>query len=91
MNAADVEKYLDKASGWQVSNNYQNIYRKFKLKNFKKAMFFVNQVAETAEDQKHHPDIHVLYNRVNLQTQTQTISGLSENDFIPTAKINTLL
>lgn len=91
MNAADVGQYLNKVPGWQVNNNYQNISREFKFKNFKEAIVFVNQVAEIAESEGHHPDIYISYNRVNLELQTHAIKGFSENDFILAAKINTLL
>lgn len=91
MNVAQVEQYLNRVPGWQADNSHINISREFKFKNFKEAVIFINQVAEIAEGEKHHPDIHVLYNRVNLQIQTHAISGLSENDFILVAKINTLL
>ena len=91
MNVTEVEQYLNRVPGWQAGNSHKNISRNFKFKNFKEAMIFVNQVAEIAEDQKHHPDIQVLYNQVNFQIQTHAISGLSENDFMLAAKINTLL
>ena len=57
---------------------------------FKEAMAFINRVAEIAEAEKHHPDIHVFYNKVRLELSTHSIGGLSENDFILAAKINAL-
>jgi len=44
-------------------------------------MRFVNRVAEEAERSQHHPDIHVLYNRVRLGYSTHDAGGLSERDF----------
>jgi len=57
---------------------------------FEEAMMFVNKVAELAESEGHHPDIHVFYNRVKLVLSTHAIGGLSENDFILAAKIDRL-
>ena len=51
---------------------------------------FVNAVAELAEAEDHHPDIHVSYSRVRLELTTHKIKGLSRNDFILAAKIDRL-
>ena len=53
-------------------------------------MFFVNKVADLAEAEGHHPDIHIFYNKVSLELSTHAIRGLSENDFILAAKIDRL-
>ena len=64
--------------------------RRFRFKNFKEAIAFVNKVADLAEDQGHHPDIHISWNRVRLELTTHAINGLSDNDFIMAAKISRL-
>ncbi len=69
----------------------KEIERTFAFKDFKEAMRFVSRVAELAEDEGHHPDIHIYYNRVRLELTTHKIKGLSENDFILAAKINALV
>ena len=51
-------------------------------------MKFVNQVAKIAEDEGHHPDIHIYYDTVNLEIHTHAIKGLHTNDFILAAKID---
>lgn len=66
----------------------KKITKKFKFKNFKEAMAFINKVAELAESEGHHPDIFIFYNRVKFELSTHAIGGLSENDFILAAKIN---
>lgn len=72
---------------WEVIEN-RKIRREFRFKNFVKAMAFVDQVADIAEVEDHHPDIHIHYNRVVLELWTHAIKGLSENDFIVAAKID---
>lgn len=78
-----------KVVGWELHDAIQ-IKKKFKFKDFKEAMSFVNRVAEIADGEGHHPDIHIYYNRVELLLTTHAIGGLSENDFIMAAKINSL-
>jgi len=53
-------------------------------------MKFVNKVADLAEEEGHHPDIHISYSRVTIDLTTHAVGGLSENDFILAAKIDRL-
>lgn len=73
-----------------VRNGLHKITRQFKFKNFKEAIAFVNKIAELAESEGHHPDIAIVYNKVQLDLFTHAVGGLSENDFIMAAKINAL-
>lgn len=66
------------------------IEREFHFRDFRRAMAFVNRVAGTAEEQGHHPDIFISYNRVRLTLFTHKVGGLSRNDFILAAKIDDL-
>ncbi|MDO8435159.1 MAG: 4a-hydroxytetrahydrobiopterin dehydratase [bacterium] len=67
------------------------IKRNFKFKDFKQAIAFVNRVAEIAEAEGHHPDLHIFYNKVTIELWTHAVMGLSENDFIVAAKIDQIV
>lgn len=68
------------------------IEKDFTFKNFKQALAFVNKVGAIAEEEGHHPDIFLHdWKKVKIMLSTHAIGGLSENDFILAAKINTLL
>ena len=54
-------------------------------------MKFVNRVAEAADLENHHPDIHIYYNKVQIVLFTHKINGLSRNDFILAAKIDAVV
>lgn len=92
-----VEKYTDDlaakmlthVSGWEIKDN--QLLKRFDFKNFVEAMAFLNKVAVVAEDEGHHPDFCVHYNKVDFTIWTHAIGGLSENDFIVAAKIDRLL
>ena len=86
LGKSEVEKLLAQVPGWKLSGKW--ITKEFKFKNFVAAMKFVNRVAEIAEQEGHHPDIHIHYNLVRFDIWTHAIDGLSENDFILAAKIN---
>lgn len=66
------------------------IERTFTFGDFKEAIDFVNRVARIADQENHHPDIHIYYNKVRIELSTHKIKGLSENDFILAAKINAI-
>jgi 4a-hydroxytetrahydrobiopterin dehydratase len=54
-------------------------------------MAFVNASAWISHREDHHPDIEVGYNKCRVSYMTHAIDGLSENDFICAAKIDSLL
>jgi 4a-hydroxytetrahydrobiopterin dehydratase len=61
------------------------------FRNFKAAVEFLNGVAELAERENHHPDLHLVgYRNLSIELTTHAIGGLSENDFILAAKIDEL-
>lgn len=87
-NRVEAEELLKQVPGWVLSADAKTIGREFKLADFKAALAFVGKVAELAESEGHHPDIYIFYNKVKLELSTHAIGGLSENDFILSAKIN---
>ncbi|MBM4008206.1 MAG: 4a-hydroxytetrahydrobiopterin dehydratase [Planctomycetes bacterium] len=76
---AEVESRMRSIPAWKRTGDL--IEREFTFPDFVAAMRFVNRVAEEAERSQHHPDIHVLYNRVRLGYSTHDAGGLSERDF----------
>ena len=83
-----ANELLKQIPGWEIKDGH--VFRQFKFKNFKEAIAFVNKVAEIAEDEGHHPDIIINYNKVTIDLWTHAVNGLSENDFILAAKINSI-
>jgi len=87
----EAQRQLAGLTGWRLSRDGQRIRKDWKAKHFMAAMDFFNQVAQVAEDDGHHPDLHVEgYRNVSIELWTHAIGGLSENDFILAAKIDQL-
>ena len=83
--------YLKNTSGWQIDTQEKSIDREYVMKNFMAAIQFIQKIAEIAESENHHPDIHLTgYRKLRIHLSTHAIGGLSENDFIVAAKINEL-
>lgn len=89
LTPSEIQTYLSElGSSWTCVDN-KKIQKKFSFPDFVAAMKFVNRVADIAEGEGHHPDIHIFYNKVTIELWTHAIGGLSKNDFIVAAKIDT--
>jgi len=88
----EANAQLSKLSGWTLTQNGQRIRKEWTVKNFMEGMQFFNQIADVAEDDGHHPDLHIAgYRNVAIELWTHAIGGLSENDFILAAKIDKIM
>lgn len=88
---ADAEEQLKTLTGWRLTPDGQRIRKDWKVKNFLAGIEFFNAVAQLAEGEDHHPDLHLEdYRNVWIEIWTHDIGGLSENDFILAAKIDRL-
>jgi 4a-hydroxytetrahydrobiopterin dehydratase len=84
-----VREYMAKIPGWQLRGGGKRIRREWQMKDFASALKFLRDVGKLAEEEDHHPDIHLTgYRNVALILNTHGSGGLSENDFILAAKIN---
>ena len=85
------EKYSNETPSWILDREQvHKIKKRFSFKNFKDAIQFVNKVALLAEEEGHHPDMCISYNKIEFMLFTHAVGGLSENDFILAARIDKL-
>lgn len=77
---------------WRVveRSDVKRIERMFLFDDFVGAMDFARRVGDLAEIEGHHPDLHVAWGRVTVETWTHKIGGLHRNDFILAAKVDEL-
>lgn len=73
---------------WSVSSGADRLKKEYVFADFIQAIEFVNQVADLAESEGHHPDISIHYNKVVIELWTHSAKGLTENDFILASKID---
>ena len=90
VTGAHVRELQGQLEGWQVVADH-HLHRVFAFPDFKSALALVNRVGDVAEEQGHHPDICLSWGRAEIEIYTHAIDGLSENDFILAAKIDTLV
>jgi 4a-hydroxytetrahydrobiopterin dehydratase len=88
MKADELKTRLKKIPEWELEKKH--IERTFEFDDFADAIDFVNAVAEVAEEEEHHPDIDIRYNKVRLVVSTHSKGGLTELDFGLAERIDTL-
>ena len=88
LDANEIKIALKKIPEWD--HEKKAIERTFEFDDFTQAMDFVNAVAEISEEQEHHPDIDVRYNKVTLRLSTHSEGGRTENDFELAERVDTL-
>lgn len=87
---AKHKKLLDEeAPGWNISDN--QLYKNYRFPDFKSALELTNKIGVIAESEGHHPEITLGWGFVKVVLWTHAVGGLSENDFIEAAKIETLI
>nr|XP_027087414.1 pterin-4-alpha-carbinolamine dehydratase 2, mitochondrial-like isoform X1 [Coffea arabica] len=93
MTVEAAHSLIPQVQGWNLvtEDGMMKLQRTWKVKTFMKGMEFFKLVADVAEAEGHHPDLHlVAWNNVKIEIWTHAVGGLTENDFILAAKINRL-
>lgn len=75
--------------GWQVIDGH-HLEKTYVFEDFRTALDFTVQVGELAEQQDHHPDIHLAWGEVRVTIWTHKIDGLTPSDFVFAAKTEAL-
>jgi len=91
LDKASVRDLLSQVSDWELAGDHSAITRTMRFSDFHQTMAFVNALAWIANQEDHHPDLEVGYNRCTIRYSTHAAQGLTINDFICAAKIDALL
>jgi 4a-hydroxytetrahydrobiopterin dehydratase len=87
----EIAPLIKSLQAWNVLAD-KKIEKKYSFIDFKHAISFVNEVADVAEYEGHHPDINLHnWNQVTITLLTHAVKGLTENDFIMAAKIDQII
>ena len=90
LRAEEMEPLLGQLdAGWEVVDDH-HLHRTFRFKDFVRAMAFANRLGDMAEEQGHHPDLHIAWGKVGVEIWTHKIKGLHEADFVFAAKCDAL-
>jgi 4a-hydroxytetrahydrobiopterin dehydratase len=90
LSTNEIGELAELVPEWTQDDSTNSIRRTFEFSNYYQTVAFVNAVAWIAHQEDHHPDIEFSYKNCSIEYSTHSIGGLSENDFICTAKIDAL-
>jgi len=95
VDACSIEQarnWMNGLQDWQLDEAGKKIAKSWKRKNLLDCLEKVNAIGALAEEEAHHPDVHIEnYRFLRIEIWTHAIGGLSENDFILAAKIDQIL
>ncbi|XP_058193118.1 pterin-4-alpha-carbinolamine dehydratase 2, mitochondrial-like [Rhododendron vialii] len=93
MTEQAAHELISQVPEWDLVNEggRLRLSRSWKVKTFLKGLEFFQAVANVAEAEGHHPDLHLVeWNKVKIEIWTHAVGGLTESDFIIAAKIDRL-
>jgi 4a-hydroxytetrahydrobiopterin dehydratase len=87
---AEIDKLLNQLSGWSVVEveGHKQLTKTYRFNGFMPGAELVDNIAELAEAEGHHPDLHLSYGSLKADLWTHAAGGLTENDFILAAKMD---
>lgn len=86
---AELTRLAAQVPEWEVVDGH-HLRRRFRFRDFREALDFVDRVGALAEEQDHHPDISFGWGRAEIVIYTHKIDGLTESDFVFAAKTDRL-
>jgi 4a-hydroxytetrahydrobiopterin dehydratase len=89
----DLEFLLPQVSAeWRLADDARSLQRELTFRSFRRAMSFLNRLAELAESEGHHPDFSLHgWKHVTVRLTTHALGGLTRNDLILAAKMEPLI
>ena len=91
LDPGQIEELLREVPGYKADAARAVISKEYTFKNFYETIAFVNALAYIANQEDHHPDLAVSYNKCQVSFSTHDAGGLTENDFICAARVNALI
>jgi 4a-hydroxytetrahydrobiopterin dehydratase len=78
LNDESISSWLEGRSGWKREDDM--LVKTFTFESFRNSIVFVNRVATLADENEHHPDIDIRYDRVRIGLSTHDAGGITEKD-----------
>lgn len=78
-------------NGWTLAEDGKSIFADYVMEDFPAAVEFIGKIAALAEQEDHHPDLHLTrYRNLRVVFTTHSAGGLSDKDHALAAKIDGL-
>ena len=89
-DAAVADSFASGLKGWSRTPSGEGIQKTFQFTDYYRTIAFVNAIAWIANQQDHHPDLDVRYNRCGVTWSTHDAGGITLNDLICAARVDAL-
>ena len=93
LTPAEIAEFRHQVPAWDVRevDGVPRLERTFTFPDFAQALAFTNKVGAIAESEGHHPALLTEYGKVTVSWWTHKIKGLHRNDFVMSARTDSLL
>lgn len=91
LESGQIETLLAQVPGYQIDDARALISKEYEFADYYETIAFVNALAYVANQEDHHPELAVSYDKCRVSFSTHDALGLTQNDFICAAKVNALI
>ena len=79
LSGAEIASRLAALPDWRLTDG--RLTRTVTTRDFRAALKLVTRIADSADEQNHHPDVAIHWNVVTLTLWTHASGGITERDF----------
>jgi 4a-hydroxytetrahydrobiopterin dehydratase len=89
LSADEYVEYLAQLDDdvWEVVDDH-HLEGTYAFEDFRDALEFTYEIGELAEQEWHHPDLHLSWGEVRVEMWTHKIDGLHKTDFVMAARMD---
>ncbi len=92
LSIQDEEEFAGNLVNWEIDRHQEHtLIKDVKTDTYQEALGALNEIAQLAQKEDHHPELCLSYNRLRIELYTHKIHGLSEEDFKMAVKIDEIL
>ncbi len=86
LSSDHIAELLKLTPEWTHDESSNMLSRTFKVDSYAQGPAFAVAIGEMADQQDHHPNLHIYYKKCVVEFTTHSAGGISINDFICAAK-----
>lgn len=84
-----VKSFIVHAKGWECIDE-KKLVKEFVFPEYIDARYFLDLIANIAEEERHHPTLTLTYNKVKVTLSTHAAGGVTDNDLVMARIIDSL-
>ena len=86
LSSSEISENLKQTPHWSHDESRDVLVRTFKFARYSQGPAFAVLVGEMADQQDHHPNLHIYYKKCVVEFTTHSAGGITTNDFICAAR-----